>query len=572
MKFLILFLLAGCASFGSWQQQSDNLAENFTHDFSTLSPELGSSIGYREYDKLGTVVSNDIDEKELALLLKWQRKLKEKIKKTKDKDLLVDLELLLEKVNRAILGQGLDKKYRWVPFVPVSKLVFNNLFMLVNPQADKERKKAAVDRFKMYVNPPVGKALPVAYRDYIRNKIFQYEGKLFYPYKPEMEQYLKESLQYVNAIKGLLMQTGRDDWQQDYVRFAKLMNLYDSFVKNYLMKGARKNPQLPKEVYELLLANNGVDIKASDLIAIGKRDFKRIYKEFKQVALKVAKKNKLQYHHPAKVIQWLKKKQVTTPEKALALYKDANKKLEEIILDNALVSLPVEPMRIRLASLAESKAAPVPHVNVPPLVNNKGERPEFIVPTAEGGKLPFDDFSYAAAATILTAHEGRPGHDLQFSRMVEKPVSFIRARYGMNAVNIEGWALYAEDMVYPYISDEEKLVALQTRLWRVARYHLDPQVQLGLVSKKDVINVFHNKLGVSKVMAGLEYERFAYRNPAQATGYYHGLLKIRKLQKQLAIAGKKMDLRCFNDTFLSFGVMPPAKMLFFKEKFKSCWE
>ena len=35
----------------------------------------------------------------------------------------------------------------------------------------------------------------------------------------------------------------------------------------------------------------------------------------------------------------------------------------------------------------------------------------------------YDDFNFQAAAWTLSAHEGRPGHELQFTAMVERGVS-----------------------------------------------------------------------------------------------------------------------------------------------------
>jgi uncharacterized protein (DUF885 family) len=140
----------------------------------------------------------------------------------------------------------------------------------------------------------------------------------------------------------------------------------------------------------------------------------------------------------------------------------------------------------------------------------------------------------------------------------------------MNSTNVEGWALYAEDLVFPYLDLEEKFIALQTRLWRVARYYLDPMVQIAQASSEDVIRVFHENLGVSKKMAELEYQRYAYRSPGQATAYYEGLLMINKLKDDLQQKYGKLNLKCFNDTFVSFGLLPPAKMKLFYEDFKKC--
>ncbi|RYZ86477.1 MAG: DUF885 family protein, partial [Proteobacteria bacterium] len=228
----------------------------------------------------------------------------------------------------------------------------------------------------------------------------------------------------------------------------------------------------------------------------------------------------------------------------------------KIIQDNDLISLPKTPLQIRIADEAESKAQPIPHLKPPPLVNNHGERPEFIVPSSASG-LPFDDFSSPHSAMILTAHEGRPGHDLQFSQMLDNGLSVIRSRYAANNVNIEGWALYAEDLVYPYLTQEEKLFALQTRLWRVARMFLDPQLQLGKIKDQRVIDVFTKELGVSETMAKLEVRRYKFGDIGQAPAYYEGYLLVKKMraakEKQL---GPKFKLRCFNDQLIAYGLLP----------------
>jgi len=87
-----------------------------------------------------------------------------------------------------------------------------------------------------------------------------------------------------------------------------------------------------------------------------------------------------------------------------------------------------------------------------------------------GGKaLQYDDFNYDAARWTLSAHEGRPGHELQFTAMVERGVSLARTMFAFNSVNVEGWALYAEAEMVPYEPLDGQLIALQFRLMRAAR-------------------------------------------------------------------------------------------------------
>jgi len=71
--------------------------------------------------------------------------------------------------------------------------------------------------------------------------------------------------------------------------------------------------------------------------------------------------------------------------------------------------------------------------------------------TGKGGEtLKYDDFSYSGAASwTLTAHEARPGHELQFDAMVEHGVSLARAFFAFNSTNVEGWGLYSDGSCFP---------------------------------------------------------------------------------------------------------------------------
>src|SRR5256885_7528931 len=97
-------------------------------------------------------------------------------------------------------------------------------------------------------------------------------------------------------------------------------------------------------------------------------------------------------------------------------------------------------------------------MNPPRLVGNRGEVGEFVLPLQNPNAKssdPVDDFTAEAAAWTLTAHEARPGHELQFAAMVEGGVSLARAAFAFNSTNAEGWGLYAESLMIPYFPLEE---------------------------------------------------------------------------------------------------------------------
>ena len=230
---------------------------------------------------------------------------------------------------------------------------------------------------------------------------------------------------------------------------------------------------------------------------------------------------------------------------------------------NHLVTLPARPAIIKIASAAETAQQPAPHMQPPPLLNNHGERGAFVLPLETTGQngdaLKYDDFSYAAASWTLTAHEARPGHELQFDAMVERGISQARALYAFNSTNVEGWGLYAEWFMLPYMPDEGKLVSLDFRLLRAARAFLDPELQQGKITPAEAMHVLETDVVCSKAFATEEVERFTFRSPGQAVSYFDGMTRLLEIRHAAEKAlGPKFDAGKFHDFILSQGLLPPA--------------
>jgi uncharacterized protein (DUF885 family) len=224
------------------------------------------------------------------------------------------------------------------------------------------------------------------------------------------------------------------------------------------------------------------------------------------------------------------------------------------------VTLPQRAAAIRLASEAESTAIPAPYLNLPRLIGNQGERGEFIIPltnpNAKGAAN--DDFSAPAAAWSLTAHEARPGHELQFASMVERGVSLARAVFADNSTNAEGWGLYAEAIMLPYYPDDGRLFALQLRLARAARAFLDPMVNLGRITPQAAKDFLMREVLLSDAMAQQEADRYAFRWPGQAVSYLYGYSRLRELRiKAEIMLRERFDQREFHDLIIAQGLLPP---------------
>jgi len=267
------------------------------------------------------------------------------------------------------------------------------------------------------------------------------------------------------------------------------------------------------------------------------------------------------------VIRELKKQQIVG-DAILPHYQARLRKIEEIIEREGIVSLPSRPARIRLASEAESAQVPAPNMRPPRLVGNTGEQGEFVlplrVPTAGGNAAAmkgFDDFTFDAASWTLTAHEARPGHELQFASLVENGVSLARAIFAFNSVNVEGWALYCEAEMKPYMPLDGQLIALQHRLLRAARAFLDPELQTGQVKPDGALRLLMDEVVLSEPMARQEVERYTFRAPGQATSYFYGYVRGMEMKSRVELAlGKSFDRRRYHDFLLAQGLLPPSAL------------
>lgn len=550
----------------SGQSDANKTANAFTHELAVYLPETVSAMGFEEYDACIDSISLDLDDKLLAFYRKWYEKLEPLVAKAETEDKRVDLKILMDYVKDKADTIKLRREAGLIPFVPGTQLVFQGLDRLSNASLTPSRKKAMIERFHRYVQSN----MLAKSQAYMLALIEQHSTASIYPTRAQVTDYLRASQAYVDATQKLLSTLGDNSYQKDFALYQTQVKHFDLFIKKEILPHARQKAGLPLAVYHQALSSYGVKPVSIDaMVTQGKQDYAKVYLEYQTLAQKIAKKYQLAQASPKPVIQFLKKKKLTTPNDVLKLYQNTSKQIDEIIDKNKLVTLPNTPLNIRLATLGESKAHPSSYVHAPPVINPMKIPPIFIVPTSSHG-LPYDDFSYPAIAVALVGHEGRPGHDLQFRHIASEKIGLARAFYAKRSAHTEGWALYAEDLIYPYVDLEAQFGILQLRLHRIARYFLEPLVQQNKATEADVISILHDEIGLSKELAKVDYRRYTYLSPGKAPAYYDGLLRIQALKKQLSHEFGTLQPKCFHDTLLSFGLMSMDYVLMLKEKFQQC--
>jgi uncharacterized protein (DUF885 family) len=394
---------------------------------------------------------------------------------------------------------------------------------------------------------------------------------VIYPSKSEMETELGRPPTMSMASLRLFAKYKLSGWESDYAKLKQQLTDYDDWTKANVLPKARTDFRLPPEKYALAFEGYGIDIPPARIAAMAHAAFKEIQGQMVTLAAQVAQTD----HYPSSdyrsVIAELKKKQITG-EAILPFYEVRLHAIEKIIVANDLVTLPDRPAIIRLATAAETVQTPAPHMTPPAFLHNTGQRGEFVlplnIPSASGGaEDKYDDFTFDAVAWTLTAHEARPGHELQFDSMVEHGVSSARALYAFNSTNAEGWGLYSEYIMQPYEPIEGQLMTLQLRLLRAARAFLDPGLQSGKVTPAQAYAVLEKDVMLSHAFAEEEVERFTFRAPGQANSYFYGYTRLLSLRKEAEGAlGAKFDQKKFHDFILSQGLLPPDLMQHTVEK------
>ena len=543
-----------------WVQRSNADAQVLITPFAKFSPEFAGYMGVPGLDEEILDLKPGFVDRQIEATRKAVATLGERLSAEKDPAVKQDLQILIDAANRHIEGEELTRKLQ-LPFYSVTSTVFQGMRALLDDQVDPERRKAALVRLRRYAGVESGYQ-PVA--DLAEARIrerMQVKG-LLGPVKDEVEKELGNSTAYVQGIEELFKKYNITGYEADYAKLQKQLAGYDDFLRREILPRARTDFRQPPEMYAFSLKQAGVDMPVDELMSRAQVAFEEIQTQMQVLAPLVAKEKGWNLTDYRDVLAELKKDQLAG-EAILPHYQQRIKDLEKIIRDHDIVTLPQREMRIQLASEAESAAIPAPNMRPPRLIGNTGEMGTFVLPLripgkSGEGKLGFDDFTFAAASWTLTAHEGRPGHELQFSSMIERGVSLARGLFAMNSTNAEGWGLYAEAEAEPYEPLEGQLVTLQHRLMRSARAFLDPGLQTGQTTREQAMRILRNDVCLSEAMAQQEVERYTFWAPGQAPSYFVGynrLLEIRGIAEREL--GAKFDRKHFNDFILSQGLLPP---------------
>jgi uncharacterized protein (DUF885 family) len=563
LLFVLVFLQATPAD-QSWIVVSNGYANQLFAVLMKHHPERGSREGLSRYDPLVSQPTRADEDQERHETSDVLAKLKAAAAQKQQKEVAQDLQIMIHVVELQFRAEDFARAHE-VPFINASRDVFAGLQILLDEQTSADRRPAAVARLRKYAGIEPGYP-PIV--EILKQRTIEQMAKpgVVYPARVEIETELSRNSNYTDGIAALMTKYKLEGWQKPFGKLKLQLAAYDAWIRTNILPKARSDFRLPPEEYALNLEQYGIDIPPAQIAAMAHQAFTEIQGEMQPIAARIAKERNLPSNDYRDVIHELKKQQLVG-DAILPFYENRLKQIEQIIVAQKIVTLPDRPARIRIATAAETAQQPAPHMVAPPFLHNTGQKGEFVLPlnipgpAGESAADKYDDFTYDAAAWTLTAHEARPGHELQFDSMLEHGVSLARAKFAFNSTNVEGWGLYSEYLIEPYMPPEGQLISLDLRLQRAARAFLDPELQSGKIQPQDAYRVMEKDVVLSHAFAKEEVERFTYRAPGQANSYFYGYTKLLSLRKETDSAlGAKFNQKDFHDFILAQGLLPPDLM------------
>ena len=539
-----------------WIETSNAYTQKLIDFEAGFYPEGASQAGYEQYDGLTFDLSADSTERYVAGARELRAEFAAAMASETNPFVKQDLAILIDSLDRSILSSELNERMM-LEWAELPQSIFYSIGAILSDQTAENRRASAVQLLRRYTGVADGFE-PYTELAKARFEESRGDGKIG-PYRVEVQESIGKIPTFAAGIRELFEKydiTGADEALDAMdAQFAH----YGEWTQEVVLPAARGEARLPEELYALNLRNVGIGMDPREAMSRARRGFYEIRAQMEALAPQIAEKNGWEETDMASVMARLKQQTIPNDE-IEEFYRGVNRELEAKIRANDIVSLPDTELQMRVASQAESAAQPAPHMRPPRLIGNTGEQGTFVLtvgnPTASADDV-YDDFNHPAASWTLSAHEARPGHEMQFAALVEQGVSLARMLYAFNSVNVEGWALYAEAEMLPHEPIEGQFIAQQFRLLRAARAFLDPALNLGLMTREEAERVLREEALFSPGMTKQELDRYQFRMPGQAGSYYYGYRKLIDLRVETELAlGEDFNEKAFNDFLLSQGIIP----------------
>lgn len=573
MKYLfipLVLLLTGCAR---WSQQSaepaasgdaafQSLADEYLQGYLAWRPQMGTALGFHQYDGKSTDFSRASVGSEMARLKSFDSR--------------------FGQIQPAQLSPQVSRDYRLV-------------------RAAVQRELFSFEDMQIYSRNPMTYAGALDVSIYIKRDFAPLEARVrsiiaILEHAPDVFTAARANLE--SALARPLIETAieqangaADFLGKDLVTALKsvgdekLMGQFTAvnnkaitelrnfatYLKEQKLPAANDNFALGREKYVKLLGTGEMmTITPEQLLEIGMRELHRTQGVFAEAA-KIIAPDKT----PSAVYQSIQKEHPTEQ----SLIPDTAKNLEMIrqfVVDHHIITIP-SPVRARVAETPQFlRATSFASMDTPGPFETKATEAYYYVTPTEPDWTPQQKEEWLTAfnyydTDVTSIHEAYPGHYVQFLCLNASPANKLEKIFGSYAF-IEGWAHYTEQMMLDEGfgggsgSDADRVRAAKYRvaqadeaLLRVCRLCVSIQMHCQGMTVDQGTKFFQDNCYYEPKPARQEAVRGTF--DPEYLYYTVGKLEILKLREDYRKQeGNKFTLQKFHDEMLRHGA-PPLRLL-----------
>jgi len=303
----------------------------------------------------------------------------------------------------------------------------------------------------------------------------------------------------------------------------------------------------------LLLEREGLTYGARELRRRGEVEYAQLEGQLRQLSHDIAG-----HEDWRRLVDELIPDAPPTPDAMRQEYADWTEQARQFLVERELVTLPAgEECRVVPAPVFARATIPVAFYVEPPPFAGRPPVGHFFVP------FPPQDATAAEVVDRLQAntrfgipttsvHEAYPGHHWHFAHLAATSTRPIRSAFG-SAYFVEGWALYAEQMMRDagFLRDPvHQFGQVEARLFRAARMVVDTSLHLGEMTVDAATEHMTTRTALPPDTARAEVVRYCAW-PTQAPSYLTGALEIGRMAREW-----QGDLREFHDRLAGSGALP----------------
>ncbi len=541
---------------------------NFTADqfFSDVyfqyNPTLGTQVGLHQYDTQLEDYSAASNQKEIAALHAFEKKIEAIDPSSLDASVAADREILLNHIRSALLTDEVIRPREKNPDVYSSGITNSVFSIMERPYASTStRLRAAIEREKQMPQVLLEARKNLKNPPHISTEIAleQIDGDVSF-FQNDVPT------AFFSGPDAVTDAEAKAAFAKSNAAVIDALKSYGAWLKSDLLPRSNGDFKLGADTFtKKLRYDEMVDIPLDRLLQIADDDLHKNQAEFARIAKEV---------DPSKSPQDVLAELATihpAPDKLLNAFQDTFTSLISFINTHHIITIPskVEP------TLEETppfmRATTSASMDPPGPFETHSTKAYFNVTLPEKGWTAEHIAEHMAefnVGTIISTsvHEAYPGHYVQFLWQDEFP-SKVRKILGA-ATNVEGWAHYTEQMMLDQgygqpgtgAKDEReakliRLGQLQDALLRDARFVNSIKLHTGQFTFDQAVDFFVNQ-GYQSHSVGLMETK---RGTADATYLYYtlGKLEIMKLRiDMMKKQGTTFNLEAFHNDFMRQGPAP----------------